>query len=419
MKANNRTVNLSIIYSFAVIVSFVLILTKGVLIAPDSKSYLVAWECISNGALDGWRTPVYPAYLGIMQLLFGQGHFLTAAVIGQFLVFLISLYYLYKAACFLFPSERWSLACALLYALLVFFSKWNNFILTESLSMSFNVLLVYTLFSLFDKKKDTYLIGSTVIMLVLLFLRPSFIYLLPIFIVTLVIMYCQNRSNKKIIFGGLLAMAFVFLCYNVYMMKFKQEKGIYATSVVGLYNQYYLSRMYGVIDPSVIGNKSLRDYVRHSISVNGKEFMTDEGTGFIYPETSHIFDNYKLPLIQEVVSRSIKLHKGHYVYRTLLYFAQPVTDLMHGNRIAANGFKTIYYLFLLTYSFILIYYIVRRRAIPLLSSTLYMIGVSNLIVSVVGAMGGFGRLIMPSVCIYVLMLTQIALIMRKKANNLK
>ena len=83
----------------------------------------------------------------------------------------------------------------------------------------------------------------------------------------------------------------------------------------------------------------------------------------------------------------------------------------------AGGFATIFdvigfnlntlYLFLIIYTIILSYWTLCRRRVSVVSFLLYMLGVSNIVVAIIGAQGEWERLILPSMPLYLLMFGQL------------
>ena len=81
----------------------------------DTPSYLKAWESLSSGQWDTFRTPLYPAFLGCLQTLFGKA-WKWAAVIIQYAIFLLSIKYFHLLAAGLL-KEKWALITTAFYAI--------------------------------------------------------------------------------------------------------------------------------------------------------------------------------------------------------------------------------------------------------------------------------------------------------------
>ena len=59
-----KQLKLIYIYILAIANCILLIVHCGRQFYSDTLSYLIAWDNISNGQIDKWRTPLYPLFLG-------------------------------------------------------------------------------------------------------------------------------------------------------------------------------------------------------------------------------------------------------------------------------------------------------------------------------------------------------------------
>ena len=75
MEQMKKNKDLAIIYAYAIASSSILILGWGVQETFDSSSYISAWDSFNNGKIDMLRTPVYPVFLGVMKIIFGEHFF--------------------------------------------------------------------------------------------------------------------------------------------------------------------------------------------------------------------------------------------------------------------------------------------------------------------------------------------------------
>jgi len=62
---------IAIIYAIAIPLCLLYIYRIGYLICMDTKTYFDAWISLQNGTIDQWRTPVYPFFLGCIELVLG------------------------------------------------------------------------------------------------------------------------------------------------------------------------------------------------------------------------------------------------------------------------------------------------------------------------------------------------------------
>ena len=409
---NNK--DLKIILVFSTLLSVLLIAVYGVINYYDSTSYIDAWNSLKEGRLDSLRTPVYPVFLHVMSVIFGQRFFLFGAICVQHLVFIVSLYYFYKLLAFFFDSKKTMFWLTLIYGCLPTISSWNNCILTESLAISGTVFLLFSAFKTYENPSLFNGVLLTVILLFLLFLRPIFIYIIPVFIVIfLILLLSRDRENKK---GALTIGASVLITAIAcifYMREFKKEYGIFATSSVSVVNQYCLSRKYGLIDPKLIKDESIRSDIEAFILANGEE---DVDLPIIWDESLELFQNYKLDVLQKniressghdliAIARSIKsrlMSSGE----KPLFFTPMWISIISILCTAFGIYLSTLYLFLLLFTFFLVIWIIKQRTIPRRTLLLYMLGVSNIVVAIVGAQDEWGRLILPSMPIWFILFAE-------------
>ncbi len=78
------------IYILSIAFCIYLTYTFKVDISIDTPTYIDAWSTLQEGHLDKMRTPVYPAFLGLMNTICGD-NYLYYVVAIQHLVFLVSI----------------------------------------------------------------------------------------------------------------------------------------------------------------------------------------------------------------------------------------------------------------------------------------------------------------------------------------
>lgn len=406
--------DLKVIYLLSIICSLLLIVCWGGQITYDGPSYITAWNSFSQGNIDVLRTPIYPIYLGIIKTLFGESSFQIIVICIQHLIFLLSIRYFYKVALFVNPSKNAAFWLTLLYAVLLPISSLSNYILTESFAISGMVFLCYFLIRLF--KSPTILLASicSFILLFLIFLRPSFIYIFPVLLLLLLIIILRYKLSK-IIFYQILPLFVSITCILIYMKAFEKRYGVFALSSVSTINQYYMARQYGLLNIEEISNKSLRNDLLESFEKNG---IRTEDADLLWDEANEMCDKYQLKEINEVIYQSYKTNKIGYIKSIVgrLYRSSQNCIFTYNPSFKFSAFTDILglnlkinflYLFLIIYTCILTFWIFAKKTLPLLSILFLLIGISNITVAIVGAQADWGRLILPSMPLYLLMFGQI------------
>ncbi len=410
--------DLKTIYLFAIVSSIILIVGWGVLNTPDSVTYISAWDNYSNGKLDMLRTPIYPVYLGILKMIFGDNFFCYVAIIIQHVVFLISIRYFYRLAQSIIHSEQVSFWLTLFYSLMPPITTWNNYILTESFAISGTIFLVYLTIQFLEKLSVSILTIYAMILTVLVLLRPALIYMLPVFVVFWV--YCLFIKRTKVGFCGISGVLIATICLLSYMKAFEKEYGIFASSSVNTVNQTHISRQYGLLNPEVVKDPELRADIIKSYEEYGREMEDYELAG---REAGRLFKNYDLKTKNEVIYASYMSNPTNWLKKCFGRLYRSVKKSLFLT--LAGGFATFFdmigfnlntlYLFIIIYSFILFCWMIKKHDVPYISILLYMLGVSNIIVAIIGAQGEWERLILPSMPIYLLLFGQLCTMFKVKS----
>lgn len=414
MEQLKRNKDLTIIYACAIVSSIILILGWGVLETTDSPTYIRAWDSFSNGKIDILRTPVYPCVLGVMKSLFGEQLFRIATIYLQHLIFLISVYYFYRIAQHFISNRRVVFIVSFCYTTISLFTTWNNFILTESFAISGVVILVYTIICLRQTPSYISAILYTLILLMLIFLRPALVYMLPILIIAWISLLGKKCKVALLgISGTLIVIASLF----VYMKAFERKYGLFASSEVGTYNQLFIARQYGLLDPNVITDTILKVHITESYNRYGECRKDLEDIRAEIKQWLRIYD------IKTLDNAIIISYKHNFRLWAFACYDRYVHSLCYplfcSNLNINNWFIVIMriptvlcrllllYLFFVIYTIILLSWIAKKHCVPWLSSIFALMCIGNLIVSIVGAQEEWSRLILPSMPLFILMVGQI------------
>lgn len=410
-----------IVLGISALLSIFLITIYGVVVYYDTTSYIDAWTSLQHGHIDSLRTPVYPVFLHALSTIFGQQHYLFIAICLQHLIFLVSLFFFYKLLKYFCGSKRTLFWLSLIYGCFPAISSWNNCILTESLAISGTVFLLYSTFKTYQNPSIINGTILTVILLLLIFLRPIFIYIIPVYIVTSIILLSSSAKDKK----GALAIGasalITALSSFLYMCEFKKEYGIYATSSVSVVNQYCISRKYGLMNTKLITDNSVKSDIEAFILANGEE---DVDLPIIWEESQDLFHKYKLETLQKeiresschnliAIARSVKTRLMDSGSKPLLF--SPMWISIISIVCSALGiYLSTLYLFLVLFTVILVAWVIKNKSIPWKTLLLFMLGVSNIVVAIVGAQDEWGRLIFPSMPIWFILFSQVLQIAKFK-----
>lgn len=222
----------------------------------DSWSYPAGWMSLKEGHLDMARPPVYCAIVGIVWefLTMGYGNMLLPVI--QWGVYLAALHLVWIINGWFNVSKVFNTAAILSMLLIPGFWIFNNIIMAESLSLSGIILLVWLSGRYILTKKTRYLAFSGVMLILLIFTKPMFIFLIPVLAVLWTVIGWKDKRNS--------ITAFSLLCVTLgliaaYMAEMKREYGVASLAIASTHNKYCCLRADGVILPDEISDKTTKD----------------------------------------------------------------------------------------------------------------------------------------------------------------
>ena len=405
--------NIKTIYFLALLSCLLLIIKYGNLWGYDTNSYIKAWDNISSGKIDIWRTPVYPIILGISKWCFGVDKYLYVLTIIQHFVFLISIHYFHKISLFLNVSTNISLFLTAIYALFPCVAIWNCYNQTEALAIYSMIFLLYCTLKTYNNYPIFILLSYSFWLLFQTLLRPSQIYIIPTYLVFWLFIYIFQKEKSKIALLGIVSTSIVCSILIIYIYSFKKEYGILSPSGVEVLNRYYIARRDGLLNVDNTNNIHLKRFIIEK----EKEFENKNGTVTdLFEEAELAINTFGLYQISEITSNC---YKSSYK-NTIRTFIQRIHNssnenfmFTYNNNISAIsdiiGLKLniLFYLF----SFFPLYYIFIRKqknSFSVFTFLLYTIGILQLIISLLFCQNEWGILIMPSISIYLLLFGQLS-----------
>lgn len=419
MKVNKEQ---KLILAIGFVNALIWMLWGGVVESPDSHTYIEAWDSLKQMNIDANRTPTYPFLLGILKTLLGAGLYKYGIIIVQYVIFVLSSLCFYMLASYLCGTRRIPFWGTLAYVLCPGLFAWGNEIVTESLSISGVVFFIYAVMLLYEHLQLVRCFYFCFWFLFLIFLRPSFIYLLPVLIVFWIAVSLKNALNSQVL-AGVGISVFVGLLFLGYMGFFKNNYGVFSPSYVGDVNRYYIARQYGLLKPQDGISPAIRKSLNDVIDMNGEKV---EDGSLLWKEIDVVFSNNSMADINATLTSSQKRYPLQYfkatiqrafdagfsnVFRGSSHFLNQIFNYLVGLQIRHV------YLFLILFGSLLVFVMVKNKTICCFTVLMYMIGSSNLIVALVGAQSDWGRLNICVFPIYLLMFFQIIDVMRIKFIN--
>lgn len=390
-----------IIYLIAIAETLMCLVPGHVYTAIDTPSYIATWHSytLSNweSIANFYRTPIYPVFAGILSAG-GRAPFIWTAM-AQWVIFIISIAYFRKLAMLLTRREKLTFWLTLFYTIYPGIIEANYYIMTESLSQSFVIFLIYFTARLLTEGSPRYFLISSAWLLVLEFLRPSFIYLLPIYV--LLYIYCLIKGNRKA-WIGLAGVAVVTGALFGYMKLFEHRYGYFASSYVSTFNNYARSIHFNYADESCFP-ESIRKKIHPTDSLGNGGWVE------ILPPGVPTSIEFK-----EGVAANIIAHKKEFIDATVRTFPRfwrsrwsqnyklymPLSFYISFTMEAAC-------ILILIYSVTLIGAMLRDRRIFAIPCLLCGIWLAQALVCWLGAYVEFGRLMQPVFPLLVLMTGQL------------
>jgi len=387
------------------------ILFYGVIETPDSMSYISAWDNLLRFVPDSYRTPIYPLYLGVLRTIFGIGFFKIAAVIGQYLFFTLSALAYYSLSFRIIDHPKIAYWLSIIYLLFPGLFAWNNEILTESFSISGMVFLLYSVLLLYERASALRVVGLFLSLLFIIFLRPSFVYLVPVLCLFWLISLFKIGKVHSAFLGAVISVCVGFL-YAGYVAQFHKAHGIWSPTIVSNINRYYIARQYGLLMPADATTANLNKIIEKQIINDGEQCSENE---LLWEEVFEVVENASPIEISEALNNSqrskplshikalcLRTYQAGYtfIFRGSTHFMTLVWNYLVGIQIRHV------YLFLFVYFIAVMTWIFYNRQIPICSLLLFLVGASNLIVVIIGAQSDWGRLNVSVIPIYFLMISQ-------------
>lgn len=357
----------------------------------DTASYIKAGNVFLKGEMDAFRTPVYPLIISFFRMFLGDW-FSTGVIVLQVLVFVLSVY-CFSILCSHFLKSR--LAYNVVVAMYAFHPTmliWQKLILTESLSVSVMVIFIYLLMR-FIRKNDYYsVLFSQVALIFLVFLRPSFIYLIPLNFIFWGYWIVKKRFIHSLI--GIVGGLIITISFWGYCSSFEKQYGVWSSSNVSDVNQFWILSEAGLIDFDAIPNEQMRIDVERFQKV-------------VLYRSDHIIlfqilqQRYGLSECHDMVVNSIANNFGAYIeYRIKNFWKEGIASVgcweEHRDFLTRLGFFTSlnffqYIAFLLIYVVLFFCYF-RKSEMCFFSIYLLLVAGGGVFVAMAGAPNFWGRL---------------------------
>lgn len=383
----------------------------------DTPFYFLAGDNLWNGQLDCLRTPVYPFLLKLFNVCFGDRGGIIGIIVLQSIVYLISVASLRNVSRFIIHSHFIQEIVSLLYVVCIA-PGWCNELMTESLSISGCIIITDLVCRYVNKPSLRLSIGVFILTLLLIFLRPSFIFLFAILPFVWFVLWIRNNHRLMQTISLVLTL-FCIVTYFGYCKAYEKKYGVFTSSISFVCNDIYNLKRSGVWDIEKVNNPEAK-LVLHNID---KQWV-----GNYSPVYNTISSDHKsLQLISdgcnEMKEGSKKTLRQHQVMITASSFDKrfnssvnthtPLSAILFGSSLFLALPLSIFYSIVFISCLALIVYFFQRRTIPLLAAVLIIITTAQCVGILLYASEAHERLLLP---VYPLFLMLLGLFLEKTYN---
>lgn len=227
-------------------------------ILSDGYSYFNAWESIKGGHTDPLRTPVYAIFVGMLKEAFGKETALRIIPVAHWIMYVASMQLIWQIDRHLRIRKGLNIAVIILLMTVPGYWCFNHITMAETFSTCGMTLLVWLSVRFSDTGRRVYLGCSGCALIMLIFTKPVFIFLIPI----LAIFWCTGARGRK---GLVLSIVLTITASGLvatYLYLVNHTHTVVSMTMATSYNKYYCLRADGLIIPDEIEDARLREQFR-------------------------------------------------------------------------------------------------------------------------------------------------------------
>lgn len=372
----------------------------------DGPSYRNALNWIEDGSIDVGRTPVYPLLLAFIRL-FVEDPWLTHVVVFlQISLFFLSIPCFRYIAYSMTQSNRISFFMSLAYVCCPAIVYWNRCTMTESLAITGIVFLLYLFFRYRITKEKRCIVGSGIVILGLVMLRPANLYLFPVALLFWLYVGWSTRQWRDVVLGmGVLALCGITV--GMYANEVEKKTGVCTLTTVSVINQFVSLRQADLIDCQT--DFPVAKWLSASSGLTVEE------------ECAALFSQYECKEVQALVSHSMRLNYRKWLEVVLSRVQEngkkyvfipggfkengPLTigALIQKGIVSLNIPFIQLYIFVFLYCLIGLYYVARHKKQWEIPVFLGILVCAHLFMIFIGAYGQYSRLFAPVYPVVILM----------------
>lgn len=411
MKPNNSPITgflrnfnpLCIAIALSMLMLAAIILLRGAVIYNgDTPSYISAWnECYSHGEIDIFRTPVYPLLIGVGKMLFGSEYGLLFPIIVQIITFYVCGIFFSRMISEIISNRRVALFTIFLYFL--FYPVVNSLPLltTEALGFSLTSLWIYFVWLFLKRASWNYGIAIAILTVIEIMLRPSFL-ILAFAIVGLAAAGIFIKSYRRQTLLLLLTLIPVGAVYKIYVDEMENRINMSTISVVSVYNEYYMARQYNDVFADLLTDDPQALKIMRNFQLSVDSMLNGDKNNALWREIA-TFENLGNSGLRQMKNYAMGV-KEHHPDVWYSYILRRIATSLEKEGPVKNACN---YLVVTIYTVLFVIVWIRRRHFSLVNFLTLMIGGGSLLSIFLYAQNDFGRLMLPTSAILILMGGQI------------
>lgn len=375
----------------------------------DSQFYLWAGKHIAAGRIDCLRTPVYPIILHFLSSVFGKQGLGIAITLFQ------SVFYLFSVGSFLHLVQKVitnriiNLLTMLLFVVVIS-PAWCNEIATESLSLSGCIILVGLVVRFYDSKKWNIGVILHILLLFLVFLRPTFVLFFAVLPCLWIWKMVETRQFCASMMVALVSTMICMGCFLLYNKSYEKQYGKQTSTISFECNTVYNLKRSGCWDVNVVSDPQ-------AVKICKK---LDEEYTCNYEPLYWIVDSIpgSLPLIAEACDDMIQAHKQQYYRYRIQTFVESFNTRFPGAINTKSALSTLLFFWSLFWAMplslfylvvpisvvALLYFIVKRKRVPVVESFIIVTTFAQYVGIVLSASEAHARLMIPVYGLFLLIL---------------
>lgn len=396
----------------------------------DTDGYIHAYDSgsIFEGYVSDLRPPVYTYFIKVVEKIGGEENLEANVARAQEILFFLSIILFYSTIKLLTKNKLIICILTLIFGIAPSVIIWNSFIVTESITGLEMLFLTYITIKYLKRPSKVLASLIGIVVLGMILTKPAFIYLLPIYILFIVLKYFLNKEERKKIYFAAGSLAICCVALVMYCLQMKNLYGVFGLTSVSS-NNTMLSAIYSGSYLELKDNSIGKEIY----NLAGEEPVTELETYEIYYD--EIVNKYTSDEIKEFAKEAVKTNiYREYLINRFINVGNENIGITYSNGEKSDegtmyNFRSISGLIIpITFGFVyiilvvsiiyLIWYIIKYKEINWICAFFTSTIFANIVTLIFGAPFEEQRLFFPSMCLVLLYIGVIIERIKLKDENL-